>query len=482
MRWKLSLPLFVISLLFAANLSAQTVYIPVDFGGFSPIQINRVFLNSALSMPNSDMLDEEARVRLLGSRFTEIIMNDVMPMEKRLETAIKAYHSGEIELAISEFSALLETATDHLTELSLRPGLSFELFNAGAYLMQIQYFVKEDVEATRAVADRMIRLFPTRKPEGEQFPDELALIYRERMPRGMMGHELKLISNTGCDVRVNGHRIPSEQASLGFPVYAGLYAVSKVCGQETVRNMVIPIYDSTVIDFEDAFHRAFNYPIGVSLRADVSTTSLDSIVEDLVKIGRRLEVPYVVGLGLVPIKTNEFQSGYTAIYVDVNMGKLIRLRSAHPGDVSSAAGMDDMTNSVFKGGGYKKIDGGPAIGALTVTGITSLSLGVATLIAGSVTGVLAMKEDDKLQKARLTAEDRRMGRHFDAVEKRDKYAKLTDIFIGTGVGLVGLGVTLWLVDQFVIQPASDDPYRASRFGVDAQIGPESFGLNFSMDF
>ena len=475
MSCKSVLSAIALSCLGASPAFADTVYVPIDFGGSVPKQFDELFLKAARALPSAELLNDEAQTALLDAHFINTSDQNDYGIRQSFESASNNYMIGNYDLSDAEFVKAFETAQAHPEVLAISTTLADELFYAGAYWLQLRHFVQQDQAALQEAIGIMVRLFPGRSPNGEEFPNEIAAPYREQIPKGLMGHELKLATKHGCKLKINGE-VVGEEAELRL--YSGKYAFSKVCGENAVRVVKFDVIHSMSFTFDEGLYPNYSYPPQNKYVARKNLTR-EKLSDELSQLARILEVDQVVGVGYVPGDYGFLESGYTAILAD--RSGLIRARTAPKDDVATESGMADFTRAVFEGTMFHEIEGGHGLGWMTTTGIVVTSLGAASMIAGGIMGGLAMYENDEYLRLKKLRSARENGEYLDHADKRNAYKGVTDKLLFIGAGAAVLGAVLIVVDQLAIRPYSSDLYRAElpMLQINASKEATSVGVNWT---
>ncbi len=456
---------------------ADTVYVPIDFGGSAPLSYTEAFLNSARANVDAKMLSAEQNEEILKAHFLDLTDRDDQGLRDIFESATNAYFEGQSDVADEMYTEAFKIATEHPEVLALSTTIGNDLYEAGAYWLQIKHFVNNDEAALKAAIDTLIRIFPTRSPNGDNWPDEIASVYRDRMPTGIMGHELTVKASNGCHIKINGDEL---QSTNTIRMYSGTYAIAKVCGREITRVVKLDLLTSKTFDFDNGLYRDFTYPRKNTLVSRPDATR-ELLTEQLVEIGHILGVEQVVGVGYVPGDHPFLEAGFTAVLADTYEEKLIRARTAPKGDIATEIGMQDFVNSLFAGGIYHEIAGGHGLDWIMTTGIATTSVGVASLITGAVLGGLAKHENDEFRKLEKRIDARTSGSHLSHADKRDKYKIAADITFGIGGGLSAIGIGLIMFDLFYIQKNSDDIY-ANRPQLQFNVDRDGANVGLTWNF
>lgn len=462
----------------ALSAYAETVYIPIDFGGSAPTSYTESFLEIARNHPEANMLNEDDNEQLIRSHFIDVIDRDDHGLKDMCEAATNAYFDGQNDVADEMFKQAFAIATENPEVLALSTSAADNLFQAGAFWLQIHHFVNGDQDRLIKAMDTIIRVLPNHMPSGDNWPDEIASVYRERMPAGIMGHEINVSATNGCHLKVNGEEINQGES---IRIYSGDYAFAKICGREITRVTKINVLDSVTFDYDSGLYPLFDYYKNKSLQAK-TITSQEQLSDYLVELGRILKVDNVIGVGYVPSGHPFLESGFTAILIDTNEGKITRARTAPKDDISTTDGMQDFVNTVFMGGLYQKIEGGRTLGWVTNTGIVTSTLGAAALIAGGVLGGLTYHEDSEFKRLQNYIDERANDNHLKHAQKRDTYKKYADILYGAGGGVLAIGLVLVLVDQLYLQPHSSDIYRAELPNLLLNVDHDATNVGLSWTF
>lgn len=479
MRNKLFLLTFVLMLFPSIHASwAQTIVVPINYGAFDAPAIDKLFVETAILDGRMKMMEQWRQQSTLLAAFPEARTPDVSEATVLFEQGKVAYFNGEFDTAIQKLGSAMDLVEKNILWMASAPAFSDTVFEGGAYLLQIYLYGVNKPEELNTSIDRMIRIFPTREPKGDYFPQELADKYRERMPNQRLGHTLKVETSSDCTTRLNGHAIPIEMAHDGIKIFSGKYAVSKTCGDHIVRTFVVPIYQSETINFEDDFARAYTFPRSKILNATLQSLTMDQLVEFLLLIGKRTEVKHVVGLGIVPEGHPFMREGYTAILVDVDAQKPVRARAAMERELSSPANMKDFIDAVWTGEAYSELTNTLKSRALLHSGIALTTIGGAALIAATTLAVFAKKENDNYTKWSKLYENRENPEKLkSSLQKRNKLSLSADILFGVGGGLAAAGIAMIVVDVLLHkQKGENNLFYASGLNFDLSIQADSMML------
>lgn len=462
-----------------ANAFADTIMIPIDFGGSASVQYNDDFLKAAAELDDVHILDYGERQALLDQHFIEVskAQSDDLGMIDLAESGAVAYNDGEHDNADEMFSEAFKIAVAHPEFLAVSSDAAEEMWIAGAFWLQVRYYIKNDIEALKEAIDIMIRVFPLRTPMGSDFPDEIASIYRERMPNQVRGHKLQSIANLGCTLRINGDRLSNDES---YYIYSGNYAIAKVCGFEVVRIVNMDIYEPTLLSLESGLFMDFDYPHEHKYVEHVDTTR-DALSERLYQLAKILNIDQIVLVGYVPYGHPYLKSGYTALLANTTRKGLVRARTATPDDIATPQGMKEFASVVFHGGQLASGEIAESkLSPVSWSGIAVGSIGVATLIVGIVFGVLAKNENDEFQRLEKIYDDRKSGTYLDHAHKRDTYKTVADVSFGVGGGMAAIGLGLVLLDKLYLEPNSQNLYRAE--GVKFQFDVHNDGVQAGLSW
>ena len=460
---------------------ADTVLIPLDFGGSISDQYIDSFLRAANALDGVKVLDYGEQKALLDTHFIEVnkAKSDDLGMIDLAESGAAAYNDGEHQNADEMFAEAFKIALAHPEFLAVTGDAAEELWIAGAFWLQIQLYIKNDMDALKDAIDTMIRIFPLRSPTGKDFPDEIANIYRERMPNQIRGHKVTSVANLGCTLHINGDVLSNEEE---YYIYSGNYALAKVCGYEVIRVVSMEVYEPMVLSLESGLFLDYEYPASEKY-VEHSDTTREALSDRLYMLAKILGVEQVVGIGYVPSGHPYLRSGFTAILASTSRKGLVRARTARPEEVSSQDGMKAFASALFNGELFQsEIASDSFFSPVSWTGVAIGSAGFVSLIVGAVYGGLTIKENDKFRELEKQIENRESQEYLDHAHKRDRYKLITDITLGVGAGLLVVGAGLLLLDKFYLEPNSSNLYRADGLQFQFDIRPDGAQAGFSWTF
>ncbi len=432
----------------AASLSAQTVFIPINFGAaYEPQQLNDQLMNSATADQRLLMKSIAARDALLNERFPELTLPDVTDIERRFMQGNQSYFNGKYDAAVQELNEAFEEATARLSALTLRQGFAEATYMSGLYLVQLHYFVRGNQDDAETVIKELVRYFPSQVPNEEQFPPDLVEVYLKHLPKTGNGVKLNIRVDTGCFARINGHDLDMDP-SVNLTVLPGSYGIAEICNDRTTRAYVVPVTRDTVVDFHDDFANAYTYPAALTLNAQPFLTQPEVVGRLLATVGSRVEAKFVFGAGLIP-DGSPVPAGYRVMLVDVDKGQLVREFTVRPAEVATREGMADLLNALWTGEELKVVSLRDDSGGVTWTtiGIITASTGGVVLAAGAVFGVLAMTANSDFEDCNKDAACRLRGDDIQAIKDRNLYSTVADILYGTGGAILTAGLIMIIVDQ-----------------------------------
>ncbi|MFA5625012.1 MAG: hypothetical protein WC966_08180 [Bradymonadales bacterium] len=475
--------LFFTSLVFffAGYAFAENIIVQVDYGAFQAPATDKLFSEISIMDPRIEMPEPWLQARMLLEAFPDVAVPDVSEAKVLFVQGKEAYFNGDFEDAVKKLEGALDLVEKNIIWMTLAPGFSDDVFEGGAYLLQIYLYGLDDADSLVKNIDRIIRLFPTREPKGDYFPQELAEQYRERMPSQRLGHNLKVETSSECETRLNGQIIPPEMAKDGIKLYSGTYAVSKTCGNQIVRAFVVPIYSSETVNFEDDFSRAFTYPRNKVLRATASNLTMDILISHLALIGKRVGAKHIIGVGMAPEDHPFMPEGYTAILVDVEAEEGIRARAAKQAELIPPDNMKDFVNSLWTGDSYTKLTESATSRPVLNAGIALSYIGGATLIAATTLAVFAKKENENYTKLNKIYENRASdGKLKESIQRRDRLSLSADIMFGISGGLLAAGIAMIVTDVILYKKKAKNNlfYSAFDFGISIQRDALQFGLEY----
>ena len=479
MMKRLFLTLCFLYVMSAVAWADDTLIIPLDFGGSISDEYIDSFIKAANELDGVRVMDYGERKTLLDTHFitVENAKSDDLGMIDLAESGAAAYNDGEHQNADEMFAEAFKIALAHPEFLAVTGDAAEEMWIAGAFWLQIQLYIKNDMKALTDAIDTMIRIFPLRTPSGKDFPDEIANIYRERMPNPIRGHKVTSVANLGCTLHFNGDVLSNDEE---YYIYSGRYALAKVCGYEVIRVVSMEVYEPTVLSLESGLFLDFEYPSSEKY-VEHSDTTREALSERLYTLAKILGVKQIVGIGYVPSGHPYLRSGFTAIVANTTRQGLVRARTARPEEVSTPSGMKTFASAVFNGELFQsEIAPDSFFSPTSWAGIGIGSAGLVSLIVGAVYGGLTVKENDKFRELELN--DRQSEDYLDHAHKRDKYKLITDITLGVGAGLVVVGAGLILLDKFYLEPNSDNLYRADGMQFQFDIRPDGAQAGFSWTF
>ena len=439
-------------LLLCSTASAQSIFIPVDFGAaYEPQQLNDNLNKLAIDDGRQQLMDSTTRDDLLNAHFPELMLPNVSELEQMFAKGNEAFFDGDYDRASKQLETALAAAEGHLVSLSLRPGFAETIYQGGLFLIQAYFFVLDQPDKAEVVIERLVRQFPTQVPGDEQFPPDLVELYQRYLPSSANGKNLTINVAEGCRGRVNGHDL-LEAPTVTVVVLPGEYGVAEVCDEQTVRAYVVPVTEDTIIDFHDEFANAYTYPISLSLNASQMVDDNEHIAQMLVTLGHRVGVKHIIAAGLVPARGGD-SDGYKMMLVDVEGKKLVRQFTVRPADVTNNEGMKDAINSLWTGEAFSvitDINTQPNAVSWTTIGLVSLGTGGAIAVAGGVCAILAMQADDDFQACTNSYDCRSKSDGKDmtnALKDRWKMSVFADALYGAGAAFVIAGAVMVIADQ-----------------------------------
>lgn len=470
--------------LLSVNAFADTVFIPIDFGGSMPDHYIDMFLTTASEISDVALLDQDASKALLEKHFIDIprARADDFGMLDLISSGAVNYHKGRHDNADEMFAEAFRIALAHPEFLAVHEDVTEGLWIIGAYWLQLRFYIKNDMDAVKAAVDKMIRIFPLRKPIGADFPEEIAAIYRDRMPNQTRGHQIRSVAESGggCSLHVNGDVLDK---TATYYVYGGSYAISKVCNNGVVRVITMDIYELTQLSLDSGLFVDFTYPQNDMYVEHTDTTS-EALSERFYQLAKILGVGYVVGVGYVPDGHPYLRPGLTALLTDSSRKGIVRVRTAAPNEVATYTDMKKFVSTVFKGGVTQTPTSKESVfGPVGWTGVGQMSAGAVSLIVGAVFGGMALKEksgDEGKSASAPFSPETGTAESNDQISKRDQYKLVAYTTLGIGAGLAVVGLGLMLFDKFYLEPRSDNLYRADR--IQFQFGADSDGFQAGLSW
>ena len=467
--WLFTLLTIVLSL-FAVEASAQTVFIPVNFGAtFEPQQINDMVFSTGSEDARLQLVSRDERDAQLGTHFPELTLPNVSDLEQLFANGNEAYFDGDYEASVRFLREGLNQASDRLVGLSLRPGFAETTYQGGLYLAQMLLNVQEKEDEAAVVVETLIRLFPTQSPNAEMFPPQFLELYQSYLPSAANGNELTVRVGEGCYARINGKDLAGGAESKVI-VLKGEYGIVEVCDEQTTRAYVLPVNGPTVVDFRGVFAKAYTYPISLTLDAKDHMESDETMGDLLGTIGERIGAAHVIGGGLVP-EGGTATPGYRMVLVDVKSKSVTRAFTVPPSELASKEGMADALNALWTGAEFEVISLEPegGISLATISYIT-MGTGVVVLSTAAVLGVLAKQANDDFYTCNDDEACRQTDKRSEYIRTRWRYSLVADILYGAGGAIAAAGLGMLIYD-LASGPDSDMADSGWDFGI--ATGPES---------